>query len=72
MVSIEPILDFDPVFPRWIEQIKPEFVYVGFDNHNKHLEEPPLEKTRGLIKALEGFTEVRTKTLREAWHGRKA
>ncbi len=69
MVSIEPILDFDPVFPRWIELIKPKFIYIGFDNHNKHLEEPALEKTRELIKALQGFTEVRIKTLREAWKG---
>lgn len=73
MVSIEPIMDFDlNVFPHWLELIKPEAVYVGYDNHNKHLEEPTLEKTRELIKDLEQFTEVRVKTLREAWHGRKA
>lgn len=71
MVSIEPILDFDPVFPHWLELIKPAFVYIGYDNHNKHLEEPPLEKTLELISRLQWFTEVRTKTLREAWreHG---
>ena len=68
MVSIEPIMDFDlDIFTSWIRGIKPEFVYIGYDNYSgNNLPEPNLEKTQALIKALEGFTEVRIKTLREA------
>ena len=68
IVSIEPIMDFDlqPLVRR-IRQIGPEFIYIGFDNHGHHLPEPPLARTQELIQALGEFTEVRTKTLREAW-----
>ena len=66
-VSIEPILDFDlNVLPQRIELVKPQFVYIGYDNWGNNLPEPTLEKTKELIKALERFTEVRIKTLREA------
>jgi len=62
MVSIEPIMDFDyGPFLRQLRAIRPEFVYVGYDNHNKGLTEPSIEKTSKLIKDLEGFTEVRKK-----------
>jgi len=68
-VSIEPILDFDlNVLPQRIELVKPQFVYIGYDNWGNNLPEPTLEKTKELIKALERFTEVRIKTLREAWN----
>lgn len=68
-VTIEPILDFSSVkaFADLIEKIAPDFVYVGYDNHNCRLPEPPLSKTLELIGELEKFTEVRLKTLREAW-----
>ena len=71
MVAIEPIIDFDlDELVAAIRRIKPEFVYIGYDNHHKRLPEPTLEQTRELIAALSKFTEVRTKTLREAWnHG---
>jgi len=67
-ISIEPILDFtsDP-FLRWISAIRPEFVYVGYDNYGHRLPEPSLEKTEKLIAELEKFTEVRRKTIRRAW-----
>jgi len=66
-VSIEPILEFDlNVLPQRIELVKPQFVYIGYDNWGNNLPEPTLEKTKELIKALERFTEVRIKTLREA------
>ncbi|WP_456478238.1 DUF5131 family protein [Geoglobus ahangari] len=66
-VTIEPILDFDFEIVRWLRRIKPEFVYIGYDNHNCKLPEPPLEKTLALIEELKKFTEVRLKTIRPAW-----
>ncbi len=67
-VTIEPILDFDlDEMVQWIREINPEFVYVGYDNHNCRLPEPPLSKTLELIEELEKFTEVRRKTIRRAW-----
>lgn len=68
-IAIEPIMDFDiDSFPRLVEKIRPEFVYLGLDNWNHHLPEPPLEKTEALIQALREFTEVRLKTIRKAWY----
>jgi len=67
-VSIEPILDFDlETFVGWIKEIKPFLVYVGYDNHEWRLPEPPLEKTRNLIRELKKFTCVIEKTIRESW-----
>jgi len=70
MVSIEPILDFRlETFVDMILKIEPEFIYVGYDNYNNKLPEPPLEKTLRLIKELrdQGFT-VYEKTIRKAWY----
>ena len=68
-ISIEPILDFDlEVFTRWIEEINPFMVYIGYDNYSHKLPEPPLAKTRELIKRLEDFTLVIRKTIRPAWN----
>ncbi len=71
MISIEPILDFTMGFPERILDANPEFVYVGYDNYNCGLPEPPLHKTMELIDILRqhGIT-VYTKTLRKAWHER--
>jgi DNA repair photolyase len=66
-VTIEPILDFSWDFVRRLKLLNPEFVYIGYDNHNCKLPEPPLEKTLKLIEELEKFTEVRLKTIRRAW-----
>ena len=66
-VTIEPILFFSPLFIAIIQAIEPEFVYVGYDTKNCHLPEPTLTKTKKLISELSVFTEVREKTLREAW-----
>ncbi|RLI84558.1 hypothetical protein DRP07_00625 [Archaeoglobales archaeon] len=67
-VTIEPILEFNlNVMVDWIKDIQPEFIYIGYDNHNCKLPEPPLEKTLKLIEELEKFTEVRLKTIRKAW-----
>lgn len=67
IVTIEPILDFSETLKKWIFQIDPETVYIGYDNHRCGLPEPRLEKTLELIDALEKFTEVREKTIRKAW-----
>ena len=70
-VTIEPIMDFDhDVMVAWVKEIRPEFVYVGYnslDSKNKHLPEPTIAKTYTLISALEAVTEVRLKDIRPAW-----
>ena len=72
-VSIEPEILFDvSTMADWIKQIAPEFVYIGYDNHNnlKNLDisEPPLKDTERLIEELSKFTEVRLKTIRKAYY----
>jgi len=62
MISIEPIMDFDlERFPKWIEDIKPEFVSIGADSGNNHLPEPSSGKLKALIGSLKEFTEVKVK-----------
>lgn len=67
-VTVEPILQFTlPSFVEKLRVLKPEFVYVGYDNHNCYLPEPSLAHTQCLIVELQTFTEVRLKTIRKAW-----
>lgn len=69
-VTIEPILDFVlDVIIEWMKKIRPEIIWVGYDNHKCRLPEPTLDKTLALIEILKkkGF-DVRTKTLRKAWY----
>jgi len=62
MVSIEPVMDFDPAeFSIWLHQIRPEFVSIGADSGGNHLPEPSAKKLEALIAALGEFTEVRLK-----------
>jgi len=69
MISVEPILEFDiDIFIKWIEDIAPIIVYVGYDNYGWRLPEPPLSKTLEFIEKLKRFTTVVTKTLRPAWY----
>lgn len=64
-LSIEPIMDFDAKgFVIIIKRIGPEFVYIGYDNYDCGLPEPPIEKTHQLIEDITPFTEVRLKTMR--------
>jgi len=52
-ISIEPILDFDlGEFAKAIIEIDPQIVYVGYDNYNCNLPEPPTPKTLKLIDVL--------------------
>jgi len=68
-VSIEPVMDFDPeIVFKWITEIEPECVSVGYDNYNNCLPEPPLDKVLSLIEALESSgINVERKTIREPW-----
>ena len=67
-ISIEPILDFDlEVFSEWISEISPFMVYVGYDNYDNRLPEPPLKKTLMLLVDLSKMTFVVRKTIRPAW-----
>ncbi len=68
-VTIEPILNFRlEEFVSRLQQIKPEFIYIGYDNHGCKLPEPTLAETLELIRKLEdlGF-DVRQKKIRKAW-----
>jgi len=68
MLSVEPILQATREFAKEIRKVKPEFVYVGYDNWNNKLkEEPALKDALTFVEILETFTEVRVKTLRKAW-----
>jgi len=67
-ITIEPILLFGNKFSSFIKPLHPEFVYVGYDNHNCKLPEPSLAETKLLIKELWKFTTVRVKSLRRAWY----
>jgi len=62
MISLEPIMDFEPVMLiHWIARIKPEFVSIGADSGNHHLPEPSGDKVKALIEALKEITEVKIK-----------
>jgi hypothetical protein len=56
MVTVEPLLDFDPsIFTKWIESIKPKAVFVGYNSHPEavSLPEPDKKKAWQLIHDLE-------------------
>lgn len=68
LVSIEPILDFDlTTFVKWINDINPFIVYVGYDNYFHKLREPTLENTLNLMQKLPESTLVIKKGIRPAW-----
>lgn len=69
-LSIEPILDFNTdKFASEILSIKPEVVFIGYDNYGHRLPEPTLIKTKSLVARLRSFgIEIRMKTLRPAWY----
>jgi protein gp37 len=68
MISIEPIMDFDPeAFVGWLKEISPVVVHVGYANYNQHIPEPTLDKTAELIEELKSFTKVKILRLREKY-----
>jgi hypothetical protein len=55
VVTIEPVMDFDEaVFPRWIVDLKPEYVWLGLNSRPKAvvLPEPSPDKLRKLVRVL--------------------
>ncbi len=55
-ISIEPIMDFDlEIFAKWIEDIAPIHVAVGYDNWNNRLPEPSLSKTLTAHRKIKGI-----------------
>lgn len=68
IVTIEPILDFDPdIFLKWLIRLNPEAVWLGYNSKPRavKLPEPSLEKTLQFVEALEAHgIEVRKKTMR--------
>jgi len=67
VIVVEPILDFDSEFIDWVKSIRPETVYIGYDNYNCRLPEPELGKTKALEDELGGITDVEARALRKAW-----
>lgn len=68
-ISVEPVLDFDlEVFTSWIRDIDPFLIYVGYDNYNNKLPEPPLRKVLELIGILQKYFIVVKKSIRPAWY----
>ncbi len=61
-VSIEPILDFNPIRLAYLNMIiQPAFVSIGADSKGHGLQEPLADKLLELIRRLSMFTEVRVK-----------
>lgn len=53
MVTIEPVLDFDlDVMVRWVKEIDPVVVWLGFDSKNNNLPEPSIKKFNRFHKSL--------------------
>lgn len=68
MITIEPIMDFDPdQLAQIVESINPEMIWVGYDSRKCGLPEPPLAQVREFIAELraKGHT-VHEKLMREA------
>jgi len=69
IISIEPILKFElERFVKWIVDIDPVIVFVGYDNYNNRLPEPSLAETLKLLDRLEHITIVVRKSIRRAWY----
>ena len=68
VVTVEPIMDFDEdVFPQWIIDLEPEYVWLGLNSRPKavQLPEPSPQKLRELVKRLKDANiEIRGKELR--------
>jgi len=69
VITAEPIMDFDlNVFARWIIKIKPEYLWLGLNSHEKsvRLPEPSPEKLYKLAEILlASGIKVRGKSLRD-------
>lgn len=71
VVTIEPVLDFDPeIFLMWMHLLKDqgtlEYVWFGYDSKRCGLPEPSTEKAQEFVDELQAYEiEVRGKTLRD-------
>jgi DNA repair photolyase len=68
IVSIEPVLDFNvETLVKWVQDINPIVVYVGYDNYKHKLREPTLQQTTDLLSKLPETSLVIRKAIRPAW-----
>ena len=68
LLSIEPILDFNTeTFARWVKDINPLIIYIGYDNYYYKLREPTLKQTNDLLSNLPETSLVIRKSIRPAW-----
>jgi len=51
-VAVEPVMTFSERLFDWIVEIDPEIVWIGYDNHNNNLPEPPVKKVLELAEKL--------------------
>lgn len=67
MITIEPVVDFDlDVMVKWVKDIKPCMVWLGYDSKKNNLPEPSYEKFMSLKKTMEqAGIKVILKTVRE-------
>lgn len=66
VVTIEPIMQFDMwTLVKWMKNINPERIYIGYDTKKSNLLEPTLSMTTHLIHHLEQFTKVKRKYIPE-------
>jgi hypothetical protein len=55
VVTIEPVMDFDlPVFLQWVRDLRPEYVWLGFNSKTKFvtLSEPSPEKLKKFAEGI--------------------
>lgn len=68
VVTIEPVMDFDPdIFTEWILEINPEYVWFGFNSkpESVRIPEPSDGKVKYFLRKLhENGIEIRGKELR--------
>ena len=61
-VSIEPVMKFNlKTLYKWIREINPKMVSIGYDNYNANLPEPSVNETMKLIDKLKRITVVEVK-----------
>ena len=69
VVTVEPIMDFDhDIFLKWLVDLSPQYVWIGYDSHPKDViyPEPSKTKVNELIRALrEAKIAVKEKDMRE-------
>ena len=70
MVTIEPIIDFDPdVMLEWMVEIDPCIIWIGYDSGKSCLPEPERDKVEVFISAMEDRNlAVFKKKMRKAWN----